>query len=53
VRQVHLRGPADWPVIALTLQSQSPRLREGQSLTVSVPPEHIVVLLGKYAIPKS
>ncbi len=53
VRHVHLRGPADWPVLALTLQSQSPQLRVGQSLTVSVPPELVVVLLGKYAVPKS
>src|SRR5437868_5079621 len=40
VRQVHLRGPGDWPIVALTLQSQSHHLREGQSLTLSVPPEH-------------
>ena len=52
VRQVHLRGPSDWPVIALALQSQSQGLREGQSLTFSVPPELVVVLQGKYAIPK-
>ena len=49
-RQVHLRGPGDWPIIALTLQSQSQSLREGQSLTLSVPPEQVVVLLGKYAV---
>lgn len=52
VRQVHLRGPGDWPVMALTLQGPSQALREGQSLTVSVPPEHVVVLPGKYAVPK-
>jgi hypothetical protein len=52
VRQVHLRGPGDWPVVALTLQSQSQNLREGQSLTISVPPELVVVLLGKYAVPR-
>lgn len=50
VRQVHLRGPGDWPVVALTLQSQSQALREGQSLTISVPPELVVVLMGKYAM---
>jgi ABC-type Fe3+/spermidine/putrescine transport system ATPase subunit len=50
VRQVHLRGPGDWPVVALALQSQSNGLREGQSLTLSVPPELVVVLLGKYAV---
>jgi ABC-type Fe3+/spermidine/putrescine transport system ATPase subunit len=49
VRQVHLRGPGDWPVVALALQSQSHSLREGQSVTLSVPPELVVVLLGKYA----
>jgi ABC-type Fe3+/spermidine/putrescine transport system ATPase subunit len=51
-RQVHLRAPGDWPVSALTLQSQSQALREGQSLTLSVPPEHVVVLPGKYAVPR-
>ena len=51
-RQVHLRGPGDWPIVALTLQSQSQGLREGQSLTLSVPPEQVVVLLGKYALPR-
>jgi ABC-type Fe3+/spermidine/putrescine transport system ATPase subunit len=50
VRQVHLRGPGDWPVVALALQSQSHQLREGQSLTFSVPPEQVVVLVGKYAV---
>jgi ABC-type Fe3+/spermidine/putrescine transport system ATPase subunit len=50
VRQVHLRGPADWPIVALALQSQSQHLREGQGLTLSVPPEHVIVLFGKYAL---
>lgn len=53
VRQVHLRGPGDWPVMALALQSQSHSLREGQSLTFSVAPELVVVLQGKYAMPRS
>jgi ABC-type Fe3+/spermidine/putrescine transport system ATPase subunit len=52
VREVHLRGPGDWPVAALALQSQSQSLREGQGVTLSVPPEHVVVLLGKYAVPR-
>ena len=52
VRRVYLRGPGDWPVCALALQSQTPHLREGQSVTLSVPPEHVVVLGGKYAVPK-
>lgn len=50
VREVHLRGPGDWPVFALAFQSLSEGLREGQSLTVSVSPEHVVVLPGKYAL---
>ena len=48
-RRIHLRGPGDWPVIALALQGQSQGLREGQSLTVSVPPDRVIVLPGKYA----
>jgi ABC-type Fe3+/spermidine/putrescine transport system ATPase subunit len=51
VRQVHLRGPGDWPIVALTLQSQSHALREGQGLTLSVSPEYVIVLSGKYAGP--
>jgi ABC-type Fe3+/spermidine/putrescine transport system ATPase subunit len=50
VRQIHLRGPGDWPVLALALQSQSHHLREGQSVTLSIPPEHVVVLAGKYVV---
>jgi ABC-type Fe3+/spermidine/putrescine transport system ATPase subunit len=50
LRQVHLRGPNDWPVIALALQSQSEGLREGQGLTVHVSPGHVVVLPAKFAI---
>ncbi|MFO0908538.1 MAG: ABC transporter ATP-binding protein [Isosphaeraceae bacterium] len=51
-REVHLRGPGDWPVAALALQSQSQSLREGQGVTLSVAPEHVVVLTGKYAVPR-
>jgi spermidine/putrescine transport system ATP-binding protein len=50
VRRVHLRGPNDWPVTALALQSQSQVLREGQSLTIHVTPDHVVVLPAKYAL---
>lgn len=50
-REVHLRGPGDWPLFALALQSQSRGLREGQGVTLSVPPDQVVVLLGKYARP--
>jgi hypothetical protein len=39
--------------MALTLQSQSHHLREGQGVTVSFPPDLVVVLPGKYAMPKS
>ena len=47
---IHARGPGDWPVIVSTLQNQSQTLREGQSLTLSVAPEHVVVLSGKFAV---
>lgn len=50
VRRVHLRGPNDWPVEALTLQSLSQSLREGQTLTAHVTPEHVVCLPAKYAL---
>jgi ABC-type Fe3+/spermidine/putrescine transport system ATPase subunit len=43
-RQVFLRGPGEWPITALALQAASDVLREGQSLTVSVAPEFVVVL---------
>jgi ABC-type Fe3+/spermidine/putrescine transport system ATPase subunit len=49
-RQVHLRGPGDWPVMSLTLQCQSQALREGQGVTLSVAPEFVVVIAGKYAL---
>ncbi|MEO6812226.1 MAG: ABC transporter ATP-binding protein [Isosphaeraceae bacterium] len=48
-RRVSLRGPGDWPVTALALSSQSSGLREGQSLTVSVPPALVVILPSKFA----
>src|SRR5262249_49175686 len=49
LREIHLRGPNDWPVTALALQSQSGGLREGQSLTVSVPSEFVIVLPSRFA----
>jgi ABC-type Fe3+/spermidine/putrescine transport system ATPase subunit len=49
-RQIMLRGPGDWPVTALTLQSQSAHLREGQTVTLSVAPEHVTLLMGKFAV---
>jgi ABC-type Fe3+/spermidine/putrescine transport system ATPase subunit len=51
VREVFLQGPNDWPVVALTLQSQSHALREGQNLTVSVSPEQVVVLPEAFEVP--
>jgi hypothetical protein len=50
VRRVHLRGPNDWPVTALALQSQSQGLREGQSMTIHVMPDQVVILPAKYAL---
>jgi ABC-type Fe3+/spermidine/putrescine transport system ATPase subunit len=50
IRQVHARGPGDWPVLVSVLQSQSQGIREGQGLTLSVAPEHVVVLPGKFAL---
>lgn len=50
LRQIHARGPGDWPVIFSAIQSLSQNLREGQSLTLSVAPENVVVLPGKFAL---
>lgn len=50
-RQVYLRGPGHWPVMALALQAPSDSLREGQALTVSVAPEFVVVLPSRAARP--
>ncbi|MDB5351900.1 MAG: ABC-type spermidine/putrescine transport system, ATPase component [Planctomycetota bacterium] len=48
-RQLFLRGPNEWPITALALQAQSDGLRDGQSLTVSVAPEFVVLLPSKAA----
>lgn len=53
LRHIQARGPGDWPVLVSVLQSQSQGLREGQSLTLSVAPEHVVVLPGKFALGNS
>jgi ABC-type Fe3+/spermidine/putrescine transport system ATPase subunit len=50
LRQIHARGPGDWPIIVSALQSQSQSVREGQSLTLAVAPEHVVVLPGKFSV---
>jgi ABC-type Fe3+/spermidine/putrescine transport system ATPase subunit len=52
LRQIHARGPGDWPIVVSALQSQSQNLRDGQALTLSVAPEHVVVLPGKFAVGK-
>ncbi|MDX2038728.1 MAG: ABC transporter ATP-binding protein [Isosphaeraceae bacterium] len=49
-RELHLRGPGDWPVVARALQTQSSGIREGQTLSVSVNPDAVVILPGKYAV---
>jgi len=48
--RVLLRGPGDWPVSALALQNRAANLREGQSVTLSVVPENVTLLLGKFAV---
>jgi ABC-type sugar transport system ATPase subunit len=50
LRHIHARGPGDWPVIFSAIQSLSQNLREGQSLTLSVAPENVVILPGKFAL---
>jgi ABC-type Fe3+/spermidine/putrescine transport system ATPase subunit len=49
-RQVELRGPNDWPITVSILQCQFQGLREGQSLTLSVSPEFVTILPGKFAV---
>jgi ABC-type Fe3+/spermidine/putrescine transport system ATPase subunit len=49
LREVHLRGPGDWPVLALALQTQVAGLREGQGLTVTVAPEQVIILPSRLA----
>jgi ABC-type Fe3+/spermidine/putrescine transport system ATPase subunit len=53
MRQIHARGPGDWPITVSALQSQTHSLREGQSVTLCVAPEHVVVLPGKFATGKT
>jgi ABC-type Fe3+/spermidine/putrescine transport system ATPase subunit len=52
LRQIQARGPGDWPIAVSAIQSQSHQVREGQSLTLSVAPEHVVILPGKFAVGK-
>ncbi len=53
MRQIQARGPGDWPITISALQSQTHNLREGQSVTLCVAPEHVVVLPGKFAVAKT
>jgi ABC-type Fe3+/spermidine/putrescine transport system ATPase subunit len=50
LRQVQARGPGDWPITVSLPQGQSQGLRAGQGLTLSVAPEHVVILPGKFAV---
>jgi ABC-type Fe3+/spermidine/putrescine transport system ATPase subunit len=50
VRQVDLRGPGDWPISARIPQNRNEGVREGQSLTVSVAPDHVHLLSGQFAV---
>jgi ABC-type Fe3+/spermidine/putrescine transport system ATPase subunit len=52
LRQIQARGPGDWPIAVSAIQSQSQQVREGQSVTLSVAPEHVVILPGKFAVGK-
>jgi ABC-type Fe3+/spermidine/putrescine transport system ATPase subunit len=47
LRQVHLLGPHDHPLLALALQHQTTQLRDGQGVTVSVLPDQVAVLVHK------
>jgi ABC-type Fe3+/spermidine/putrescine transport system ATPase subunit len=53
IRHLDLRGPGDWPITVRVLQSQSIGLREGQGLTLSVSPEFVTLLPGKFAVGNS
>jgi ABC-type Fe3+/spermidine/putrescine transport system ATPase subunit len=48
MRQVHLLGPGDQPILAVALQRHTENLRDGQSLTVSVPPDRVVVMANRH-----
>lgn len=49
-RRILLRGPGDWPVVALALQSQSAHVREGRGVTLTIAPENVTLLAGKFAV---
>ena len=48
VRQVHLIGPGDQPLLALAFQNQVDGLRDGASLTVAVAPDRVIVLPSRH-----
>lgn len=49
LRTIRYRGPGDWPLSAVALQPQIGTVREGQSMTLAVAPDHVIVLVGRYA----
>jgi ABC-type Fe3+/spermidine/putrescine transport system ATPase subunit len=52
IRQLSLRGPGDWPLAVTALQAQSDGLREGQTLTLWVAPDFVVLLPSKSSAPR-
>ncbi len=50
LQRIELRGPGDWSIWAVSLPGPSRHLEEGQSLTVSVHPEAVVVLPSALAL---
>ena len=49
-RHIDLRGPGDWPIMARVLQCHQPSLRQGQSLTLSVPPQSVISLPQEFIV---
>jgi len=48
--QVHAHGKGDVPITIAPLQWQTRDLKPGHHLTLSVAPEHVVVLPGRFAV---
>jgi ABC-type Fe3+/spermidine/putrescine transport system ATPase subunit len=47
--EVGLRGPGDWPLKALCLRGAATDWREGQTFTIEIPPDQVILLGGRYA----
>lgn len=47
-RQIHLLGPGDQPILALALENPLEPFRDGQTVTVAVPPERVVVMPNRF-----